>query len=221
MRFENAVVTLLCGSVFASDALAQQMFKVIGPDGKVTFSDRPALHSPGKVSVMHSYSLRPYITQRTPAELAALEAAKKAAAAAPQTAGAAPVAPVLTPEVEDALVTVMGQVEFARRFYDFCSGNLASAKAFNGAASAWKQRNAGPIAQQNRLLMVVVSPTKRDEFLGKVAAMLAQEGAKVAARSPKERQAWCAGAIAELNSGKADIDRPAMMAVPIVPYRAK
>ena len=219
--FKNAVVILLFNTVAASGALAQQMYKVIGPDGKVTFSDRPVLNTPGKVSVMHSYTLRPYVTQRTPAELAAAEAAKKAAAAIPLVAGAAPVAPVLTPEVEDALVTVMGQVEFARRFYNFCNGSVAGAKAFNEATHAWKQRNAGPIGQQNRLLMEVVSPNKRDELLGKVAVMLAGESANVAALSPKERQAWCAGAVAELNSGKAEIVQPAMMAVPIVAYRAK
>jgi hypothetical protein len=218
---KSAVVIMLLSTVAAPGALAQQMFKVIGPDGKVTFSDRPALNSPGKISVMHSYTLRPYVAQRTPAELAAAEAARKATAAIPLVAGAEPVAPVLTPEVEDAVVTVMGQVEFARRFYSFCNGNLASAKAFNAATLAWKQRNAGPIGHQNRLLMQVVSPSKRDELQGKVAAMLAEEGAKVAARNPKERQAWCAGAIAELNSGKADIVQPAMMAVPIVNYRAK
>ncbi len=217
---KNAVVILLLSTVAAAGN-AQQMFKVIGPDGKVTFSDRPALTSNGKISVMHSYTLRPYVAQRTPSELAAIEAAKKAAAAVPVVAGEAPVAPVLTPEVEDAVVTVMGQVEFARRFYNFCSGNLDSAKAFNAATNAWKLRNAGPIGHQNRLLMVVVSPAKRDELQDKVTAMLAQEGAKVAARSPKERQAWCAGVVAELNSGKADIVQPAMMAVPIVPYRAK
>ena len=219
--FKNAVVILLFNTVAASGALAQQMYKVIGPDGKVTFSDRPALSTAGKVSVMHSYTLRPYVTKRTPAELAAAEAARKAAAAAPLAAGDAPVAPVLTPEVEDAVITVMGQVEFTRRFYNFCDGSAAGAKAFNGAAHAWKQRNAAPIEQQKRLLMEVVSPIKRDELQDKVAAMLAGEKVKVAELNPKGRQDWCAGVIAELNSGKADIVQPAMMAVPIVGYRAK
>ena len=222
----KSVHILLCSAVIAASggAMAQQMFKVVGPDGKVTFSDRPALQSPGKISVMHSYTLRPYVTQHTPAEVAAAETAKKAAAAMPAVPaepGAAPVAPVLTPEVEDAVVTVMGQVEFARRFYNFCNSSLDGAKAFSSATHAWKKRNAGPIQHQNRLLMEVVSPSKRDELQGKVTAMLTEEGAKVAARNPKERQSWCAGVVAELNSGKADIVQPAMMAVPIIAYRAK
>ena len=218
---KNAVLILLLHSVAASGALAQQMYKVIGPDGKITFSDRPVLHAPGKVSVMRSYTLQPYVTQRTPSELAAAEAARKAAAAAALAAGGTVLVPVLTPEVEDAVITVMGQVELARRFYNFCNSSVAGAKAFTVATQAWKQRNAGPIGQQNRLLMEVVSPAKRDELQGKVAAMLAGESAEVSELSPKERQAWCAGVVAELNSGKADIVQPAMMAVPIVAYRAK
>ncbi len=204
-------------------ALAQQLFKVVGPDGKVTFSDKPPLQKAGKVSVMHSYTLRPYVTPQSPAELAAAAAAKKAAAAEVALAGPGVPrpAPVLTQEVEDAIVTVMGQVEFSRRFYNFCNTSLSGAKAFSQAARTWKERNAAPIGHQNRLLMEVVSPSKRDELLGKVATLLDEESGKIAARSPKERQAWCAGAVAELNSGKADIVQPAMMAVPIVPYRAK
>ncbi len=200
-------------------AMAQQMYKVIGPDGKVTFSDKPPAKS-GKVSVMHSYTLRPY---ESPEELADAAAARKAAAAAvPRPSVTAPAAaPVLSREVEDAIVIVRGQDEFSRRFYNFCNGNIESAKACGAAARAWRQRNAAPVAYQNRLLMEAVSPGKRDELLGRVATMLDDESAKMVGRSPKERLAWCAEAVAELESGKSDIVQPAMMAVPIVPYRTR
>ena len=193
---------------------AQQMYKVVGPDGKVTFSDRPALQSSAKVSVMHSYTLRPYASARPAVESAPAAHPKKIIAEAPG-------ATVLTPDIEDAMVTIMGQVEFSRRFYNFCNDTAAGAKAFSAAGTAWKQRNASAIGHQNRLLMEVVSPAKRDELQGKMTAMLSAEGAKVAALDPKARQAWCAGVVAELNSGKADIVQPAMMAIPIVPYRGK
>lgn len=223
MAKQTTFIVLLC--TFAMPvAGAQQLFKVIGPDGRVTFSDKPPLQKSGKVSVMHSYTLRPYVTAQSPGELAEAASTKKLAEAEAPVAGlpgALPVAPVLTTQVQDAIVTVMGQVEFSRRFYNFCNDSLGGAKAFTNATRAWKERNAGPIAHQNRLLMEVMSPAKRDELQEKVASLLKEEGAKVAARSPAERQAWCAGAVAELNSGRADIVQPAMMAVPIVPYRVK
>lgn len=220
---KHTIFIVLLTALAMPFSAAQQLFKVIGPDGKVTFSDKPPLQKSGKVSVMHSYTLRPYVTALSPAELAEAAAAKKLAAAeqALDMPGTAQVVPVLSTEVQDAMVTVMGQVEFSRRFYNFCNNGLAGAKAFTQATRAWKERNAGPIGQQQRLLMEVVSPAKRDELQGKVAALLEEESAKIGGRSIKERQAWCAGVVAELNSGKADIVQPAMMAVPIVPYRAK
>lgn len=202
--------------------MAQQMYKVVGPDGKVTFSDRPALQSSSNVSVMRSYTLRPLGEKRTPAEIAAEAASGKKSSTAPSgTTGALPAVPILTPEVEDAIVAVKGQVEFARHFYNFCNTSVTAAGAFNAAASGWKKRNATAVEQQHRLLTEVVSPSKRDELQHKVTMLLAEESAKVAARNPKDREAWCSGAIAELNSGKLDINQPAMMAVPIVTYRAK
>ena len=129
---------------------AQQLFKVIGPDGRVTFSDKPPLQKAGKVSVMHSYTLRPYVTAQSPAELAEAAAAKKLAAGEQPAVvpGAPPVVPVLTTEVQDAIVTEMGQVEFSRHFYNFCNDSLSGAKTFSHASRAWKERNAGPIAHQ-------------------------------------------------------------------------
>jgi hypothetical protein len=201
----HRLLFLLAGTLVLPCALAQQMYKVVGPDGKVTFSDRPPAQPVGKVSVMRASTLRPYGAPPT-------VATRPAAVPAPAPP---PVAVVMTPQVEEAMLTVMGQVEYTRRFYGFCS------KPFSVAARAWKQRNAAPITHQNRLLMEVVSPSKRDEMLGKVSAMLADENGKMAARTPQERLAWCAEAVAELDSGKSDIVQPAMMAVPIVPYRAK
>jgi hypothetical protein len=219
----NKLLILSILSVLAAPAVAQQMYKVVGPDGKVTFSDRPALSNAGKISIMHSYTLRPYVSAQTPGEKAAALAAKRAAEAEAmrRQPGELPVAPILSRDVEDAVISVMGQAEFSRRFYNFCNTNASSAKAFNDAAVKWNHRNAAPIAHQKQLLMVVVSPSKRDELQDKVNALLAEESAKIAARSPKERQVWCAGAVAELNSGKADIVQPEMMAVPIIQYRAK
>ncbi|UUZ46702.1 DUF4124 domain-containing protein [Massilia sp. B-10] len=45
--------------MLASGVLAQQMYKVVGADGKITYSDRPAYEKANKLSVMKSYTLRP------------------------------------------------------------------------------------------------------------------------------------------------------------------
>jgi hypothetical protein len=220
MSKNSAFIFIFC-VLAARGAMAQQMYKIIGPDGRVTFSDRPALQTQGKISVMQSNTLRPYAAKLTPAEVAAAEAAQKLAATKAVEASAPTVPQELTQEVQNGIVSVMGQVEFSRRFYNFCNGTEASARAFNAAVLGWKRRNASAIEHQKRLLMEVVSPNKRDEMQDKVATLLSAEAAKVAALNPIERQSWCGGAVAQLSTGQADIVQPAMMAVPIVRYRAK
>lgn len=199
-----------CG-VTVSAAMAQQMYKTIGKDGKITFSDRPAYESTKKLSVMHAYTLRQVELDKAPAE----GPTKKADAAT-----ATPSATV-TPEVEEAMVTVMGLVEFERVFQSFCNASLAGAKAFRTETGEWRRRNAQYVEQQKRLLMEVVSPNKRAELQSRTEKLMAAEVAKIAARPPASRQEWCEGVIAELASGRSDMAKPAMLAVPITRYRAQ
>ncbi len=51
-------------------------------------------------------------------------------------------------------------------------------------------------------------------------ALVSDEIGKASARPKAASKEWCDGVIAELNSGRSDIDKPEMMAVPIVQYRA-
>lgn len=94
-------------------------------------------------------------------------------------------------------------------------------RAFNAANHEWKKRNAQAIERQRRLLTEVVSPSTRANLHDRQQALLSDEIGKAGARSPAARKEWCDGVVAELNSGRSDIDKPAMMAVRIVRYRAK
>lgn len=204
---------VVLGSVTLSSAFGQQMYKVVGPDGKITFSDRPALEKSKKTSVMRSFVLRP--VEETQAAAAAAEAAKKK--------DAVPVDPnaTVTPEVEETMVTVMGLVQFGPRFDPMCSKTVEGAKAFSKATSLWKRRNAVYVEQQKRLLMEVMSPKKRADLQDRATVFLEQELGKGAPKVPAGRQEWCDHAIAELDSGRSDINHPAMLAIPITKYRAE
>ena len=94
-------------------------------------------------------------------------------------------------------------------------------RAFNAANHEWKKRNAQAIERQRRLLTEVVSPSTRANLHDRQQALLSDEIGKAGARSPAARKEWCDGVVAELNSGRSDIDKPAMMAVRFVRYRAK
>ena len=193
-------------------AAAQQMYKTVGPDGKVTFTDRPALDSSVKMSVMKSYVLRPVSPPARKAEAGRRPGDVPSALSAPME---------VTSEIEEAMISVMGLAEFGRRFESFCDDTPEDAKAFTTANYEWKKRNAQAIEQQKRVLTEVVSPSKRAGLVDRQQALMSVEMGKVAARSPAARKEWCGGVVAELNSGRSDIDTPAMMAVPIVRYRAR
>lgn len=197
---------LILGLAAAAGAAGQQMYKTVGADGKVTFSDRPALESAAKLSVMRSNTLRPV-------KVAGEEAAP-AAAAAP--AGPRPLTPAtveVPPQVEGAMVSVMAQAEFGRRFYRFCNDTPEQGRAFTRAAAGWKERNIAAVEQQRKLLVQVVTPAQRTEIHTKVNTLLANEHARVSGKPAPERAQWCSGAIAEMSNEAADVNQPEMMAL--------
>ena len=212
--FKTKLFLLIICCAAAYGAVAQQMYKTVGPDGKVTFSDRPQLDDKStKLSVMKSYTLRAVEPPKPKADPSAPKPKRKPGPGDPQV--------VLTAEVEEAMISVMGMSEFGLRFEPFCNSSPAEAKAFAAANYDWKKRNAAAIEQQKRLLTEAISPVKRANLLDTQQQLMSEEIAKVVARDAAARKEWCAGVVAELNSGRSDVDKPAMMALPIVPYRAK
>lgn len=195
----------------ASAATAQQLYKTVGADGKVTFSDRPQIDDKSKLSVMQSYTLRAVEPPKPKVDAAKIK---------PRSVQDDAVA-VITREVEDVMVTIMGLSAFGGRFEIFCSDSENDSHTFSAAAQAWKQRNVAAVEHQKRLLMSVISPTKRAELISREEALLAEEIGKLSGKTPAARKEWCQGVIAELNSGRSDIAHPALMAVPFVPYKAK
>ncbi|HEY0063534.1 MAG TPA: DUF4124 domain-containing protein [Telluria sp.] len=199
-------LALLFGCALASGALAQQMYKVIGADGKVTYSDRPALEKANKMSVMKSYTLRP------------VEEVKKKDPGPPPPV----VDPnaTITPEVEEAMISIMTTTQLTIQTLPICSPTQEAGHAFAGATANWKKRNAAYIEQSKRLLMEVMSPHKRADMLEKAAGGVG-DVAKAIPVTAQGRRDWCAGAVAELDSGRIDINKPVMLSIPITKYRAK
>lgn len=194
----------------AGSAEAQQLYKSVGPDGKVIFSDRPASDSKAKVSAMQSYVLRPLEAAATKKEVAAkLEHPAEFLNDA-----------LVTPEHEESMLKIMELVDFGRKFEPFCSASEPSAKAFAAAHKAWLRRNALYVEHQKRLLMEVVTPTRRLGMQNKLAARVGQLVLKPTA-SVAARTEWCNSISTELNSGRSDIVKPALLAVPLPIYKTR
>ena len=211
MYIFRLIFLLVCCAMLPS-VNAQQMYKSVGPDGKIMFSDKPPIHEAAELSVMKGYTLRPIEPARQASSTSAAAPVKR------ETRIAGP-SSVVSPEMEAAMLTVMGMVTLERKFEHFCAKNAGAAKAFAAATSGWRQRNAAYVEQQKRLLMEVMSPHKRAELLERDAQSLRQSLAKVQSRTAGARVEWCEATAAELNSGLGDLHLPAMLAIPITPYR--
>ena len=215
MHIKYLLLLSIC-SLVAQGAIAQQLYKVIDANGKVTYSDRPKADDKAKLSVMQSYTLRPVAEPKPIVDKAEQAKAKRnAASSAPAPA------PVISAGVEELMVTIMGLSAFGGRFEMYCSETVADGQAFSAATLAWKQRNLIAIEQQRKLLMLVVSPVKRAELLDREEKLLAEEIGKMATRTQAGRKEWCDGVVAELNSGRSDINSPEMMGIPITPYKSR
>lgn len=197
---------LLTFLVSATAAQAQQLYKSVGPDGKVVYSDRP-IDGKTKVATMQGTIVRP-----------ATEPAQAQARTAPRTLVPVPES-VVTPEIEQTMLRVMELAEFGRRYQPICAVNEQVARTFAQAHKAWMTRNALYVEQQKRLLMEVVSPGRRLSMQQRLMAG-AQSAIKPTA-SANARMEWCATVISGLNSGTSDIVMPAMLAIPLTAYRDK
>lgn len=214
MLNKKLILLVFCCAASGS-GMAQKMYKTVGPDGKITFSDRPQIDATTKVSVMRSNTLHSLDAPATQGDTAA------GLKSEPRRKVAADTAAVITPEIEDAMVSVMGLTEFGRRFEGFCNDSAAEAKAFSAANDSWKQRNAAAVEQQRRLLAEVLSPVRRANLIDREQQQMGEELGKAAARDPSARKEWCDGVIADFNGGNSDVNQPAMMAVPLIHYRAR
>ncbi len=218
MKTTQLLLVLL--STTAAGVDAQQLYKSVGPDGKVTFSDRPPGGS-GKISVMRSSVLRP-MEADAPASAIPPTLRLPVTPASPRSAGAAAaVHAPSTPELEEAVSAVMLLAEVAKRFEPLCSANPVSAKQYSVAVNGWRTRNANFISQHARILMEVLDPIRRSALQAKVNARITEALAQVSSLNPSWRSKWCERAVLDMTSGTNDVANNPTVAVPLITYKFK
>jgi hypothetical protein len=185
-----------------------QLYKIVGPDGKVTFSDKPPADASAKISVMKSNVLRPIEATTLPSF--------------PSPASAKPVASGTSAELDQALLVVMGMVEITRKVEPMCSTSAPiSAKRLALGIRNWNQRNATFIEQQKRILMEVVTPAKRAALQARLAAKTEQAVVELQSLSPEGRVKWCERLVANLSSDENDIANVPAVSVPLITNRPR
>lgn len=213
----SKILLLLLSATAAGGVDAQQLYKSVGADGKVTFSDRPPGGN-GKISVMKSNILRP-LNQELPVSALAVPA-KPAREAAPGPAVPATNGPS-TPELEEAVSSVLLMSEVAKRFEPICSPNPVAAKQYSVAVTGWRARNANFLDKQNRILMEVIDPTKRASMVNRVNGRVSESLAEVGSLNAAWRTKWCDRAVLEMTGKLNDVANNAAVAIPLISYKLK
>lgn len=196
-------------------AMAQAIYKVVGPDGKVTFSDKPDGAGAQAVDVKVPPSSRQSAAVdeapvESPAERAA-EAyrAKRAAAAAPArtTIPATPQTATIQSDLLKAIMNTMALEDLVSQSERVCLQTLpTSFKRYSGATEGWGKRNEPALARYRKVLQTLTYDQRN-----KLTELVKQQTASVLTVVEKapmySRIKWCDKSMDELDQGKLDIAR--------------
>lgn len=219
-------------------ACAQGVYRIVGADGRVTYSDQPpASISPnGRVDVLRAPKGMPALvppgTPVTPYGPAAggspsgagpssagahpRSATKRASAEprAPAVAGATqasgPQRATVDPAVEGAVIGVLGIEDIVRRTESICVSTLpTSARRYSGAVDDWARRNARTVVVARRVLASEFDVAQRELIEAGVRQRNAALFEKVVEAPAAMRIAWCDRSAAEMVGGRMDVhDKP-------------
>jgi hypothetical protein len=216
-----------------------QVYKSIGPDGKVVYSDKPPESANSKSSVISTPApASPPAAVREPARSPAASASitqepagtvpnKSRAKQAqrvdpPRNEAPAPTGPVADPALEKAVVGVMGIADLVVQMEDLCSRTLpTSFKKYNGAAAGWNQRNAAVVAQQRRVLSDAFDASQRQRLELAAKEKNQQTLAPVLTAPMASKIKWCDQSVDEINRGGMDVHNRPNLSSPLMGYRSK
>ena len=206
----------------AALAPAQTIYRVVGPDGKVTFTDRP----PGNAeAAQQQQTAKPAPASETrpmpqPAASATEPATAKKANAAKATPADRPAAAPAEPKPVDeallrALVAVLFQETLVRKSEELCISTLpTSMKRYGDAADGWRQRNAVWLDKAQKQMLALgpefqrVVKTRVDDDISKLLK-------PVNDASMHQRIKWCDQTAQDLPKGTLDLGSKTMVTGPL------
>ena len=233
------VVALLL--IFATlSANAKNIYKTVGPDGKITYSDHPPDDSSSQSDVVRStpdaasaQGSKPTANEAradSSSEPRATRAlgAKKAIAAKRETsaptAAQAPAANAIEPALEGAVIGVLGIEDIVKHTEELCIKTLpTSFRKYSDASGDWQRRNAAIVTRAHQLVSknfdttygVGTEQRLKDAIRTKNAAMFEP----IASAPMASRIKWCDHSVDEMTSGAMDVYDKPKLSEPLLAYR--
>jgi hypothetical protein len=180
--------------VLTQGAASAEIYKVLGPDGKIIYSNVAPKDKNTPVAILNS----------PPGQRPAIHsAAMPAVQAAPRMRSGSE---TLSPDVVGAVANVMGMAHLVSSTRDFCVAALpASLKRYSAAVLGWQQRNEAVMAKKDRVLSTsdrhLIAAALGGDMLRMTDDMMRPVRQAVAA----ERIKWCDKTIADIDHGVLDL----------------
>lgn len=207
-------VLLLCAGGMMRSVIAQPVYKTVGPDGKITFSDEPP--ATGKTTALDGYGPPPPKTPTPDPRTKAADLARQAqeryeakqARQAAVPAPAAATATALDPALGEAVIGVLGFEDIVKQTEKLCMETLpTSFKKYGGAADDWRQRNAAALQQQRAVSAQALTAAQRYTIESTVKAKNAEQLAPVLKAPTLSKIKWCDQSVEEMNRGALDFSK--------------
>lgn len=134
---------------------------------------------------------------------------------------AAPRNELLRPEVIGAVANVIGVAHLVSRTRAFCIAEFPSSYSrYSSAAQGWTKRNAGVIAQKERVMASEDRRLVASALNGDMVIKTEEMMRSIKAASAAEKNRWCDKTFNDVNSGMLDLaGRPSI--IPLMRYVAR
>lgn len=198
------VLALVCA--LTQGPASAEIYKSLGPDGKVMYSNLPPASKHTPVAVLKSVDGAP------------APAIVRTAGSAPQSGPRNTGAEILAPDVVGAVANVMGMSHLISSARDFCVATMpASLKRYSNAALAWQLRNADVVAKKNRILSMSDRNLIAVALSGDMARMTEDMMRPIRQSGTAEKIKWCDTTIEAVDHGVLDLVGRASIA-PLMNY---
>jgi hypothetical protein len=195
MRVKSLAVFAV--SLLVASAASAKFCKTVGPDGSVTYTDRPT------ASCEADAPIETRAPGSTPVPSAGSGGAKKATQTSPAANSTGQERD--TGAVEKAVIGIMGLEDLVQRSYDLCVSVLpTSTSRYGAAADGWRDRNGNATAKMRRALSMTFNAAQQRLMADGVRLRNQQQLAPILA-SPKASQIkWCDQTASEIDARALD-----------------
>lgn len=188
-------------TAFAAGSAHAQMYKIVGPDGKISYSDRPPVEQNAKVMMMNGAKAVPMASAPAPAAAAAAPAVKDAKG---DQAKSTLKALAANPGLVAGIASVLDTSELVSQSVQICS-KLPNPKSYLAAGDAWSLRN-GAVLKQHRGVFDELYPSSDQASLKKgITERVGKTMEPVASANEPSRIKWCDKSMEEIRAGKMDL----------------